>query len=56
MRMNKCLKDMLILHCSIASELSFEPYTMGIGGDMVEIQGSQNSDSYRQFFDSSILQ
>jgi len=40
----------------MASGLSFEPYTMGIGGDMVEIQGSQNGDSCRQFFDSSILQ
>jgi len=44
-RMNKCLKDMLIPHCSMASGLSFEPYTVGIGGDMVEIQGSQNGNS-----------
>jgi len=54
--MNKCLKDMLIPHFSMASGLSSEPYAMGIGGDMVEIQGSQNGDSCGQFFDSSILQ
>jgi hypothetical protein len=40
----------------MASGLSFEPYTVGIGGDMVEIQGSQDGVSCRQFFNSNILQ
>jgi hypothetical protein len=35
--MNKFLKDILIPHCNMASGLLFEPYTVGIGGDMVEI-------------------
>jgi hypothetical protein len=40
----------------MASGLSFKPYTVGISGDMVEIQGLQHGESCGQFFDPSILQ